>query len=223
MKTRLLIKEFIINCGGLKPRTIGWYENTLAHFAHYCPEFPLIPKPIEEFFYQFDPSNKKKSKYKKTPENRHQHYRAVRAFFNFALARNLIALYPESKKLLELGLPIKQIKAIYNPINQIPERTPKRKIPYSLILTEIAWLLAIPLLPRDKALITLILDTGVRIGEALGLCYCDIKTDTIIVDGKTGQREIPISQETRVFLFSLGSNGHIFKSSKGDIKYTWSL
>jgi site-specific recombinase XerD len=118
-----------------------------------------------------------------------------------------------------MGLPAEEVQKIFNPMNQITARKPKQKVPYSLTTTEMAWILTIPMPTRDRTLINLILDTGIRISEALNLCHGDIRDEYITVDGKTGQREIPISQEVRGQLHALGSRGKVFKSYKGDLKY----
>jgi integrase len=119
-----------------------------------------------------------------------------------------------------MGLPVKQVKQIFNPINpeNIPPRIPKTKIPYSLNEIELAWLLATPTNPRDRALISLIIDTGIRISEALNMCFSDIRDEHITVDGKTGMREIPISAEVKDQLSILGARGRIFKSDKGPLR-----
>lgn len=205
MKTKILIEEFIVSCQGLRPSAISWYKCLLIHFSSFCPDLPTEPYPIEKFLGQYE------------DENRHAHYRAIRAFYNVILQRHLAEIYPKSKKFLSTGLPLDQIKKMFNPMSQIPARIPKRKIPYSLSTTEIAWLLTVPLSPRDRALIILIIDTGVRIGEALNLCHGDIRDEYITVDGKTGQREIPISPEVREQIRTLGTKGKVFKSLKGDL------
>jgi integrase len=51
---------------------------------------------------------------------------------------------------------------------------------------------------RDKAIVSLLFDSAIRIGELLGLDIEDVKLDTEIgsidVDGKTGRRTVPISK-----------------------------
>ena len=74
---------------------------------------------------------------------------------------------------------------------------------------------------RDRALLTLFLDTGMRTSEAAGLRKRDIKTDTVRVQGKTGEREIPISDETRRLLMCViasdGNGEHVFHGQKGPL------
>lgn len=56
--------------------------------------------------------------------------------------------------------------------------------------------------PRDTALVYMLLDTGIRIGEAAGLELSDIDWDDnlLLVDGKTGRRDVPFSKKTRFTL-----------------------
>lgn len=73
---------------------------------------------------------------------------------------------------------------------------------------------------RDRTLLTLLEDTGIRAGEVCGLRKQDIKTETIMVRGKTGKREVPISEETRRLLAALTAQDktggeYVFYSSKG--------
>lgn len=72
---------------------------------------------------------------------------------------------------------------------------------------------------RDNALLTLLIDTGMRTSEAAGLRKQDIKTDTVTVRGKTGEREIPISEETRRLLLALITDKaeYIFNGHKGPL------
>lgn len=130
-----------------------------------------------------------------TPETRHGYYRALRAFYGWA-----------SKRL-----------DVHNPMVEIPPPRRKRKRPRSLTLEELGCLLLVPLDPRDRALVNLLVDTGIRVGEAVMLCREDIGAETMVVDGKTGQREVPISEETRELLLGLVESGRVFTGTKGPL------
>jgi integrase/recombinase XerD len=82
-------------------------------------------------------------------------------------------------------------------------------------MVELGWLLAAPASPRDRALVNLLVDTGLRIGEALHLNREDVLEESVLVDGKTGEREVPISGETRRQLRELVHHGAIFLGTKG--------
>jgi len=71
--------------------------------------------------------------------------------------------------------------------------------------------------PRDKAIICLLIDTAVRLGEAVNLQRQDILEDRIMVHGKTGYRVAPISKDTRDLLLSLPAttDGFVFHGRAG--------
>jgi integrase/recombinase XerD len=73
---------------------------------------------------------------------------------------------------------------------------------------------------RDKAIITLLVDCGVRAGEVCSLLKHNIKQETIVVHGKVGWREVPISDETKRLLLqiaTLSSDDYVFHGNKGPI------
>lgn len=71
--------------------------------------------------------------------------------------------------------------------------------------------------PRENALIMLLLDTGARIGEAHGLTWDDIGPDYVLLDGKTGAREVPITPDTSRALRRLGGTRHLWHGSQGPL------
>ncbi len=100
-----------------------------------------------------------------------------------------------------------------------PPRHPKTLMP-TLEPNELLRLLQSAQDPRDRAILTLIIDSGVRAGEVCSLLKHNIKQETVVVQGKTGWREVPISDETRRLLlqFAVQSPGdHVFHGHKGPI------
>jgi integrase/recombinase XerD len=93
----------------------------------------------------------------------------------------------------------------------------RRKHPRTLSSTEQARVFLVPVCSRDRALLCLLIDTGVRIGEAVRLQAEDILEETIIVNGKTGEREVPISQDTRRQILALADSGYIFRGQRGHL------
>jgi integrase/recombinase XerD len=74
--------------------------------------------------------------------------------------------------------------------------------------------------PRDRAILTLIMDNGVRAGEVCSLLKENIKQETVVVYGKTGWREAPISEETRHLLLqvsALSPDDFVFHGCKGPL------
>lgn len=83
-----------------------------------------------------------------------------------------------------------------------PKVTPKDK--YSLSLTQLKSLLEYPgHPPMVRALLYLLANTGIRLGESSGVRGSDIYEDSLKVNGKTGERIIPISPSIREMLISI--------------------
>ena len=126
---------------------------------------------------------------------RQDYYKALSAFFNWCEKR-------------------------YGVVNPLKDLTPPKRsriLPRTLSSTEIGCLFLVRLSKRDRALIYLLLDTGVRIGEAMGLQPQDIGTDSIMVNGKTGPREAPISPEIRSQLIDIAGDVYVFEGPKGHL------
>jgi integrase len=98
-------------------------------------------------------------------------------------------------------------------------RVPKQIMPTisGTELNLLAWALQ-DATPRDKAILSLFIDTAIRIGEAAHLQRKDIKDDVIIVHGKTGYRVVPISHIARDLLLALPTydDGYVFHGKLGD-------
>jgi len=97
-------------------------------------------------------------------------------------------------------------------------RIPKENLPTvsGTELNLLAWALH-DANPRDRAIVTLFVDTAIRLGEAVGLKREDIKDNHIIVTGKTGYRIAPLSEVTRDLLLSLPihEDGYVFHGKGG--------
>lgn len=120
-------------------------------------------------------------------------YRALRAFFNW-----------------------------YNPAIFSGSHIPKSRKSVIRVLSsdEITRLLGV-LSGRDKLLVMLYLDTGLRLSEALRLRRCDVFSSYIIVLGKGDkERVVPLSSEfAKVFnIFSDCSSDLVFNMSKNAVK-----
>jgi site-specific recombinase XerD len=123
-------------------------------------------------------------------------YRALKTFYKFIESRRR---FPN---------PMKDIKA---------PRRPKLVMP-TLESGEIMKLLQSVDVLRDRAILTLIIDTGVRAGEVCSLLKQNIRQETVIVKGKIGWREVPISEETRSLLLQAAAASpyeYVFHNSKG--------
>ena len=73
---------------------------------------------------------------------------------------------------------------------------------------------------RDLALVALPLDNGVRLGEIAALRYQDVRETTITVDGKVGQRVVPVSEQVRDLLLSLGDGEYVWFGRRGPMTHS---
>jgi len=85
---------------------------------------------------------------------------------------------------------------------------------------ELFTLFSLSLTPRESALLTLLLDVGPRAGECVNLTFDDITPGFVTLQGKTGERTVPISETTyrRLAALSNGSN-HVFIGKRGPLTY----
>ncbi len=131
-------------------------------------------------------------------ETKRDTFNALRTFFRFICKRHKIP----------------------NPMEAVnPPRRPKTLMP-TLESSELMRLLDSAQNLRDRAILTLITDNGVRAGEVCSLLKHNIKQETAIVYGKTGWREVPISDETRWLLLQVAAKSpdeHVFHGHKGPI------
>ncbi len=109
-----------------------------------------------------------------TAATRHGHWRRLRTFYGWVADRH---------------------GELMNPMAGVAAPVKRPTLPRVRGPGELGRVLVAARTRRDRALVMLLVDTGVRIGEAMGLTWRDIGTETIRVDGKAGPREIPISAE----------------------------
>jgi len=130
------------------------------------------------------------------PWTKSGYFKALRAFFRFISKRHKLP----------------------NPMDDIlPPRRPKKVMP-TLQAHELMLLLASTSTPRDRLILTLLIDTGIRSTEVVNLRKQDVKRHTIIVNGKTGEREVPVSEETTRLLAIVASQSpdqFVFHSTRG--------
>jgi len=136
--------------------------------------------------------------FKCAPETRHGYFCVLRAFFKFTAQRSKTP----------------------NPMVKVAAPRCPRKVMATLEPDELMRLLNSASDLRDRAILTLFVDSGIRRSELAQLRRQDIKTETIRVCGKSGEREVPISEETRRLLLTLiASNNHeyVFQGHKGHL------
>lgn len=211
METKAAIRAFLLDreSSNTSPRTVDWYRQKLWSFCDRYPELPETSEPIREFMCALNGED----------ETKHGYFRCLRAFYNFVHQ--------------EYGFPLSadQKSADANPIKKLKAPRVRRKVMRSLSLEELHRLLNAPngcressWHLRDQAIVTLLADTGIRLGEAI-LTWDALNGETIYVNGKTGEREVPVSPETRQLLEKLrewndtdfGPSPYVFQGKKGPL------
>jgi len=133
-----------------------------------------------------------------SPETKRDTFNALRTFFRFICKRHRI---PDPMDII-------------NP----PRRS--KTLMATLESSELMRLLHSAQDLRDRTILTLIVDNGMRAGEVCSLLKHNIKQETVVVYGKTGWREVPISEETRWLLLQVAAKSpdeHVFHGHKGPI------
>lgn len=96
-------------------------------------------------------------------------------------------------------------------LNGISAPKLRRKIGRTLTVGEMRQVVAAARSPWQKALVLLLLDTGCRIGELVGVRKSDIVGNILVLGlGKTGQRAVPLSCAVAGVLRSLPSTTYLF-------------
>ena len=131
--------------------------------------------------------------------NAYGYYRALKAFYRFLRKRYRV---PNPVELIELTRPKNTDKPTLEPDQMFR------------LLSSASTL-------RDKALLTLLVDTGMRASELAGIKKPHIMAEEVKVLGKTGWRTIPISEDTKRLLLTLisqnGKGDHVFQGERGPL------
>ena len=111
------------------------------------------------------------------PFNRHGEFRVLRTFYRWMKAK-------------------KKIRR--DPFEEVEAPVVPKKVARSLSGEELQQLLSFDHRPADRALLCLLADTGLRIGEAMSIRGpAQFHSGMVIVRGKVGEREVPISDHVK--------------------------
>ena len=134
----------------------------------FHPDLPNDPEEIERFLLTTGP----------TLETRETYYRLLRNLYRWLIQRQRI-----TKRM--------------NPIPRVEMPKLTCKIARSLVPDQLHQLLSHPSHPPQlRAFLHLLADTGLRLSEALSVNESSLGADRVIVTGKTGEREVPVSPAT---------------------------
>ncbi len=195
MLTDQAIQEFLLSRGGLRPRTQKEYHKHLTLFKEWFPTLPDKPQPVQAWLGSFQGL---------APETVHARFRTIRAFYN-----QMSLWHPE----------------IPNPMRLVRPPRLQPKAMRTFADEELYRLFSLPLCPRDRALLTLLIDIGPRADECAKLSWEDMMPGYVVLKGKTGERTVPISETTYRRFEALRPNGatnndgRIFLGKRGPLTY----
>ena len=102
-----------------------------------------------------------------------------------------------------------------NPMIDMPIRLRRRKLPRVLAEDEITILLNTAKNERNFAILMTLLDTGLRVGELASLTRDRLKPNALLVDGKVGERVVPVSLNVYQLLVRQGDEEHVWVGAQG--------
>lgn len=199
MLTSQAIAEFLASRGGLRPRTVGEYRNHLALFQQAFPDLPETPHPIQAWINNL---KRQRGTEELAAETIHARFTTIRSFY-----KEIHLRYPK----------------IRNPMPLVRAPRMPKKAMRTFSEGELYRLFSLPLRPRERALLTLLLDVGPRAGECARLTWEDVMPGFAVLSGKVGTRIVPISESTYRLLLALrngdGTAEHVFLGERGPLTY----
>jgi site-specific recombinase XerD len=219
-----LIKGYLLNCKteNKSPKTISGYEMALRNFSWYCKEqnFPEVQKltavHVRHFLWYLasEPhrwnSTSPAAKRQVSSTTVNGYFRALRTFFGWLEREQLV---------------------IENPFKNLKPPKIDKKIIQALSPTEIDRLFKLcmgnnMLDVRNKAILSVFLDTGLRISELTNLTLDDVDMDNaslLIRHGKGGkQRVVRIGNKAQkvlwkyITLYRQGNSNRLFLNRTGE-------
>jgi len=195
------IQEFMLSRGGLRRKTKKTYLSHLTLFQKCLPDLPQTPQPIQAWLNN---SERERGTMDQplTPETVHSRFRTLRAFYK------------------QIHLWHKKVK---NPMSLVRPPPLQAKVMRTYTEQELFRIFMLPLPLRHRAMCTLLLDGGIRAQECADLKWIDVHPEYITVDGKTGERDVPISGTTYYVLMQLkaqsADNQWVFVGKRGHLTY----
>ena len=128
-------------------------------------------------------------------ESRHDVLKCLKVFFRWAARRHQLP----------------------NPCDELSPMPRHRRSRRVLTVDEVNRLLAAAKNPRDRALLLVVLDCGLRLGEVTSLRREYVKDGWLVVQGKSGDRQVPVSDELTTLLTELGEGDYLWIGKKGPL------
>jgi len=162
------------------------------HLSQFERRFPDLPETPQ-------PIQAWLNSFELAPETVHSRFRTLRAFY-----KQLHLWHPDIPNPM--------------PLVRAPRLLPKAMRTFTE--EEVYRLFTLPLAPRERALLTLLVDIGARANECVSLTWEDVMLGFVVLRGKTGERTVPISETTYRSLQAI-RNGtpHVFTGKRGPLSY----
>lgn len=188
------IARFLLARGAINQRTLGQYRRILNIYRQISPEWPPTPEGVAAFIEHCKDYE---------PNTIHTYYSILRNFINYCFKRRLIAddpldevsapRRPGSLPRAPLSVNLKKLAShLEKEVERIISTKPK---PYN----HWGWREV-----RNLAAFSLMLDSGLRVSEAVNVRLEDVDLDewsVFVRKGKgTKQREVPLGRTTRADL-----------------------
>ena len=163
--------DLALEVSGLRPSTIRHYISDTKKFLEYYSEVPqleITQTHIRQYLALL--------KYRLSAKTVYELQLALRKFFRFLVEDGEIAVSPCD------GIKLTRYRVAPQPLYGVEE------IKALLASCDRKTLSGV----RDYAIITVLFDTGVRVGELISMGLPDWKNHLVRVDGKTGVRYVPL-------------------------------
>jgi integrase len=168
MLTHEAVSTFLIaKASVVAPRTLEGYRLRLTRFAESFAHMPTEPEPLEAYCGEFANAGQ-----------RDTHWRTIGTLYRWLVRR-------------------RKINPADNPMLYAERPKVGRKVPRAFTDDELRQLFGHPHEGYVRLLMVLLLRTGLRLGEAMSLrssAEC-LRDATIVISGKTGEREVPCDKE----------------------------
>jgi integrase len=178
---------------GCSAKYEAWLVYTLGFLVRGCVELPGAPEPVEAVMAGLPALSE---------SSRHDVWCSMRMLFRFARLRGL---------------------ASCDPMEVLRAPLVREKLMRTFSVGEVERALFVNRrVARDYALLRVLLDTGVRVGEVCGLRWVDVRGSydegwRLRVVGKGDEREVPITDETYRALEALRLRAELWVGRQGEL------
>ena len=163
MQTAPLVDEYLAHC-----RLRGLAEKTVSQYQWALKRLSRICAELPRGGFDLLPIIGDDSS---QMESRHDVLKCLKVFFRWAARRY-------------------QLPNPCDELSPMPRRRRSRRV---LTVDEVNRLLAAAENPRDGALLLVVLDCGLRLGEVANLHRGCVRDGWLVVQGKSGDRQVPVS------------------------------